>query len=286
MTNSIHLHPHLAPSPFRGLARAGAASSPLVAQVARLQGEVRRLETALRMRDHATALVLHELRQPLSVLVMAATYLGKSAGGSQKVCVDRLRTAALRLDGLVADLSDTSFLESGRFALQLKSTDVTHVVAASVARLGSEAVISVEGDIPFVEVDPRRVEQVLTNLLSNAQKYGSQGTPPRVSIARREGVVVVTVLNDGPGLAWDERIKVFEPYYRGRERRLEATGLGLGLYICKKLVEEHGGSIWTDGDALHTRFSFSLPIPEEVRRTSETRIVAQSPSDVPRERSG
>jgi signal transduction histidine kinase len=136
----------------------------------------------------------------------------------------------------------------------------------------------VEGDVPLVEADPRRVEQVLTNLLANAEKYGSQGTMPCVSVARREDVVVVTVLNDGPGLARDERVRVFEPYYRGYERRSNTTGLGLGLYICKRLVEEHGGRIWPDGDALHTRFSFSLPILEEVPRVSETRIVAQSAS--------
>jgi signal transduction histidine kinase len=116
------------------------------------------------------------------------------------------------------------------------------------------------------------------NLLLNAQKYGRHGTPPCVSLARRDGAVVVTVLNDGPSLAEDERIKVFEPYYRGRERKPEATGLGLGLYICKRLVEEHGGRIWTDGDALHTRFSFSLPIAVVAPRSSEMRLVAHRPS--------
>lgn len=286
MTNSIHLQPHPAPAPFRGLARAGGSPSPLVAEVARLRGEVRRLEAELHMRDHANAVVLHELRQPLSVIVMAAGYLGRWADGAGKAWSDRLRAAALRLDGLLSDLSDSSFLESGRFALQRTSTDVARVVAASVARLGSEALVSVEGDIPAVEVDARRVEQVLTNLLSNAKKYGSQATAPRVAIARREGAVVVTVLNDGPSLARDERTKVFEPYYRGRDRKPGTTGLGLGLYICRRLVEEHGGRVWTDGDALHTRFSFSLPIPEETRRTSETRLVAQGESASHRERSG
>jgi two-component system sensor histidine kinase KdpD len=86
------------------------------------------------------------------------------------------------------------------------------------------------------------------------------------------------VLNEGPSLANDERLKVFEPYYRGRERKAEARGLGLGLYICKKLIEEHGGRIWSDGDARCTRFSFSLPIPEDVSRSSQTRIVVQGSS--------
>jgi signal transduction histidine kinase len=98
---------------------------------------------------------------------------------------------------------------------------------------------------------------------------------PRISITRLHGVVVVTVLNDGPSLADDERTKVFERYYRGRERASAAKGLGLGLYICKKLIEEHGGRIWSDGDAFHTSFSFSLPIPEEVPRSSEIRLVVQ-----------
>jgi signal transduction histidine kinase len=286
MTNSIRLNPHVAPPPFRGLARAGAASSPLLAEVARLRAEVRRLQSALRTRHDTTAVVLHELRQPLSVIVTAAAYLGKAAVGAEKACAERIRAGALRLDRLIDDLSDESFLGSGRFSLQVKPTDVAQVVAASVAHLGSYASISVEGDIPSVVADPRRVEQVVANLLSNAQKYGRQGTAPSISIERRDSVVVVTVLNEGPSLAEDERFKVFEPYYRGRERRPGALGLGLGLHICKKLVEEHGGCIWTDGDALQTRFSFALPIPRDAARSSETRIVAHGPSALHPERSG
>jgi signal transduction histidine kinase len=252
-------------------------------EVARLRAEVKRVEAALRMRDDAMALVLHELRQPLNLLVLDAAYLGRGAVGGEKARVDRMRGAAARLDELVADLSDVSFLASGRFALDLKSTDVARVVADSVARVDAEALISVEGDIPLALADARRVEQVLTNLLSNARKYGTRKTPPCVAIARRDDDVVVTVLNDGPSLGSDERSKVFEAYYRGRERRSEAKGLGLGLYICRRLVEEHGGRIWTAGDAHHTRFSFSLPIVVEARGSSETRLVAKSRSTLDRD---
>jgi signal transduction histidine kinase len=285
MTNA-NLHPHRAPFSFRGWAPLRASPSPLVAEVARLRREVRRLESALHMREHATAIGLHELRQPLSVLLMAAGHLGKGAVGMEKACADRVRAGAQRLDRLVEDLSDASLLESGRFTLHVRPTDVVQLVADSVAHLGSRALISIEGDIPRVDVDGRRVEQILTNLLSNAQKYGSPEAAPRVSIACSQDAVIVTVLNTGRGLAEDERIQVFEPYYRGRERRREAPGLGLGLYICKRLVEEHGGRIWTDGDALHTRFSFSIPTSDAAARPSEARMIAQRPSGADRERSG
>ncbi len=278
MANSNSLRRDAEPSSPRGLAHAESPPSGMVAEITRLQGEIRRLESVLSARENAIALVIHELRQPLSVIVIAAAYVEKGALGPVKAWAHRVRAAVSRLDGLVADLNDASFLESGRFTLELKSTDVACLVAASVARFGAEASISVEGDIPCVELDPRRVEQILTNLLSNAQKYGSSATAPRVSIARRHDAVVVTVLNEGPSLANDERLKVFEPYYRGRERKAEARGLGLGLYICKKLIEEHGGRIWSDGDARCTRFSFSLPIPEDVSRSSQTRIVVQGSS--------
>ncbi len=177
MTNSNRLLRGIAPSSLRGLARTAATPSPIVAEVARLQGEVRRLESVLRARESSTALVLHELRQPLSVLMLAAAYLAKASVGPAKLWASRVHAAALQLDGLIADLNDTSFLDSGRFTLQAQSTDVTGLVAESVTRLGWEATISVEGDIPRVALDPRRVEQILTNLLSNARKYGSPSLP-------------------------------------------------------------------------------------------------------------
>jgi len=245
----------------------------LVAEVARLRGENARLEASVRMRDERTALVVHELRQPLSLLILTAALLGPRTAGDEKRLLESLRKGGTRLSSIVSDLSDTSLLESGAFALHLAPTDISGLVATSIERFDPRALVSVDGDIPLLDVDPLRVEQILTNLLVNAQKYGSKESVPSIAIARGAGIVVVTVTNEGCAVSDDERIKIFEPYYRGRDRKPDARSLGLGLYICRRLVEEHGGRIWTDGDSSYARFSFSLPVPEPAPRVSEQRII-------------
>jgi signal transduction histidine kinase len=227
---------------------------------ARLRAEVARLEGAARARDAHLALASHELRQPLNVLLVTANHLAKWAHAGERPALERLRAAAMRLKGTVSDLSDAAFLESGNFTLHVVRTDVADLVTGLVAELAPSARVSIEGVIPAIEIDPHRMEQILTNLLANAEKYGRAGTSPHVAVTSSGRVVVISVSSDGGGISDDERTKVFEPYYRARDRNPERGGQGLGLYICKKLVEEHGGRIWADGDPSETRLSFSLPI--------------------------
>jgi signal transduction histidine kinase len=242
---------------------------------ARLRGEVAHLRALARTREERMALVVHDLRQPLNLLVMAAAHLANRSKGDEQRMLERLRAGGLRLEAMVSDLLDASLLGSGTFALHVTRADLASLVAESVERLASNALVVLEGEIPPLDVDPERVGQIVTNLLVNAQKYGRAGVAPRVSVARRDGVVVVSVTNAGGGISEDERTKVFEAYYRGRGRTPGAQGHGLGLYICKRLVEAHGGRIWTDGDSSQTRFSFSLPVPDaDSPRVSETRVVS------------
>jgi signal transduction histidine kinase len=203
---------------------------------------------------------------------VAAALLGQRTVGDEKRLLESLRKGGTRLSSIVSDLSDTSLLESGTFALHMAPTDVSRLVAASVERIAPRAIVSVDGDIPLVDVDPLRVEQVLTNLLVNAQKYGRRESVPTIALGRRADTIVIAVTNEGCAVPEDERTKIFEPYYRGRDRKPDARSLGLGLYICRRLVEEHGGRIWTDGDSSYARFSFSLPVPEPAPRVSETRL--------------
>jgi signal transduction histidine kinase len=263
-----------APLRARRAARFNAARPRLVAKAARLRGEVTRLRANARARDEWMALVIHELLQPLTTLLVTASHLAQRAADEGKPPLERLRHAGLRLAAMISDLSDRSSLESGTFALEIVPTDIASLVATSVARLAPGALVSVEGEIPWLDVDPRRVEQILANLLVNAQKYGSGRSPPSVAVARQHDEVVIAVTNDGIALSSDERTRVFERSYRSPGRNPGTPGLGLGLYICKQLVEEHGGRIWTDGDPAHARFSFSIPIRQSASRASETRVIA------------
>jgi signal transduction histidine kinase len=255
----------------------GAEQPSPTAELLQLRAEVERLKEAIHLRDQRTAFVMHELRQPLSVLLLASASLARRSSDRERCELERLYAGGLRLDSLVSDLNDASFLESGTFALNVTRTDLIALIGAAVDRHEPCPEVSVEGEIPLMDLDAHRIDQILTNLLVNAQKYGSSHSVPRVDVVRTDGVVVVSVTNDGGDISDDERTKVFEPYYRGRDRKPGTRGLGLGLYVCRRLVEEHGGRIWTDGDASQTRFSFSVPVPEQAARPSGIRFVGTEP---------
>jgi signal transduction histidine kinase len=227
---------------------------------ARLRDEVGRLAATLRLREGHSALVAHDLRQPLNVILLNAAALARRGDAGDKTNLDRLQRGGSRLNRMISDLNDVSYVESGHFRLAVALTDVVALVKTVVAGHGPSTLISVEGEIPRMHVDPHRIEQVLSNILTNAEKYGRSGAAPRIEVRRDARAVLVSVSNEGGAIREEERTKVFDPYYRTHDHKPEVPGLGLGLYICRRLIEEHGGRIWTDSESSRTRFTFSLPI--------------------------
>ncbi|WP_437329430.1 sensor histidine kinase [Sorangium sp. So ce381] len=131
------------------------------------------------------------------------------------------------------------------------------------ATKGHRVDVEVLDGVPPLWADPGRLEQVLTNLLSNAAKYGAPGTPIRIGVERRSGEVLVAVENEGKGIAPDELPRLFARYYRTSEAKAGgAAGLGLGLYIVRGLVEAHGGRIWAESEPGKATFRFTLPCPD------------------------
>jgi signal transduction histidine kinase len=121
-------------------------------------------------------------------------------------------------------------------------------------------------DLPLVDVDPTWVGHVLRNLVRNALQHGAAGVVV-VQARPLDGMVVVTVRDDGPGFEPDEYDLVFRPFYRGRRAYTSRRdGLGLGLYLCRELVEAHGGRIWIDETAEGGSISFSLPTVQSAQR--------------------
>ena len=156
-------------------------------------------------------------------------------------------------------------MESNRLTLERRLLDLDSLVREVVERQQAVAPdrsleLHVEGPGLKVYVDPLRVDEVLTNLLTNALKYSDPPTPIKVDVQTVNNKVVVLVTNRGPGISPDELPRLFGRYYRTVRARASAGGLGLGLHIAKGLIEAHGGHIWAESTpGQTTTFGFALP---------------------------
>jgi PAS domain S-box-containing protein len=221
-----------------------------------------------RLRGEWTSMVAHDLRQPVAAVTLAAQLLRQNPGTAPGIqrWVEEIVGSSRRLDRMVADLLDESRIETGRLRLKLEPVDPAALVTASVARLARaypERAIRFgqSGPIPTMDLDPGRLDQVLTNLVTNAAKYGDDGTEIVVELDARGDAVELTVTNHGPGILPDELPRLFDRFYRTpRAEAGGADGLGLGLYITRGIVEAHGGRIWAESTpGQTTRFRVSLP---------------------------
>jgi PAS domain S-box-containing protein len=222
-----------------------------------------------RAREEWTSVIAHDLRQPLTVIL---AYAGKLAsetslpGLTTHAHTEHILRSARQLNRMIADLLDLSRIDLRRLTLGRRPVDLPAMLRDIVERsleITKDHVVSVRtrGAIPTVELDPDRIEQVLVNLLSNAAKYSEEGCPIEVQITSGESDVEVAVTNRGPGIPSGELQAVFARFYRAeRDQGGEVSGLGLGLYIAKGLVEAHGGRIWAESlPGETTTFRFTLP---------------------------
>jgi len=233
-----------------GLALAAdvARRAALALDHARLLGEA---NAAARAREEFLAVASHELRGPIGTLRMAVQLLMRDARtGSSRPPEARLRLIERQADRLVAladRLLDVSRITSGRLELAREEADLAALVRDVVARVADEAAeagcpIRCDAAEPVLaHVDPARVEQVISNLLSNALKYG-HGTPIRVAVRAVGERATVEVADGGIGIAAADLTRIFGRFERAVSGRNYA-GLGLGLWIARRIVEAHGGTI-------------------------------------------
>jgi signal transduction histidine kinase len=124
--------------------------------------------------------------------------------------------------------------------------------------------VQVAEDLPLVSADPDRLERILANLLGNSLKYSTPGTPIRLTVARGHEEAVVSVTDEGPGIAADDLPHLFERYFRASGDAEHHEGLGLGLYITRGLVEAQGGRIWAASEAgKGSTFAFTVPFARD-----------------------
>lgn len=232
--------------------------------------DVTSLKRLERTREEFVANVSHELRTPLSLIkgytetLLGGAYREPDLGLKFLQIIDR---NAERLKLLIEDLLIISELESGRIRLQLETVSLAPLAAKLCDDFRPRAEsreTQLCNEIPDVQVssDPNRLQQVFSNLLDNAIKYGHpRGTVTLRARVAQGGRIEVCVMDDGPGIPAEMRERVFERFYRvDKARSREQGGTGLGLAIVKHIVQSHGGRVWVESEpGSGSRFWFSLP---------------------------
>jgi len=231
------------------------------------------LEENEKLRGTLLASLSHDLRTPLATITGAVTTLRKFGDGmapeQRADLLASIEEESARLTRFIANLLDMSRIEAGALKPKQDLVDVAEVVRAAIERAGKAfpgqpVMTSLARDLPYVRCDANLLEQVLFNLLDNAQKYGGGG---RVSVhARRDGAkVLVSVTDEGPGIKPTDLERVFEKFYRGGRADGRRAGTGLGLSISRGLVEAMGGKIWAESPAVRrrgARIVISMPAVE------------------------
>ncbi len=246
---------------------------------------VKKLEMELeRTKADFTAMLVHDLRSPLSGIKSVLEYFketldqNNTLSQEQGMLFDSVNDSAERMLGLINDILDLSKLESGNISLDVQDVDL-HLVVDMITRdfrmqyKKKDATIDVDlpTNLPAVKIDINRIGQVLMNLLSNALKFIPKGGNVKVSVALQEDhnpvtkdmdqFLKVSVRDSGMGIPSEELPFIFDRYKQASTaKKTKVKGTGLGLAVCKLIVEAHGGSIYAESElGKNTTFHFTLP---------------------------
>ncbi len=247
-------------------ARGDADLEPLAAS---FNGMVDELQERVQREVRFASDISHDLRGPLIALSAAVSVVNRRRGElppEATAAIDALDEQVLAFNALVLDLLEISRFEAGTASLETRDVDILALVRAIVDERTSDAdpptirVISTTAG--RASVDPRRMQQVFTNLLDNAENYAGGATEIRIDNRPADGCVRITVEDDGPGIDESEREAVFERFQRGRHGTAPGAprGTGLGLPLAAEHVKLHGGRIWVEsGPPGGARFIVELP---------------------------
>ncbi|HEX6481286.1 MAG TPA: HAMP domain-containing sensor histidine kinase [Ktedonobacteraceae bacterium] len=220
----------------------------------------RELKCDKQIKDEYLSIAAHELRTPITVIRAHAQMVERNIATRPDIMFDLtmllqsvkiINEQTHRLSELVDNLLDPLSMGDGKWQLQREWSDLAELCREVVEdqRLLSGRVIELE--LPPAPVmlllDRNRMNQVITNILNNALKYSPADLPVTVLVDQHDDVAVVRVSDAGPGIAEDQQIRIFEPFYRTPEAQASSRpGSGVGLAICKDIVEQHNGRIWCD----------------------------------------
>ncbi|HOC33308.1 MAG TPA: HAMP domain-containing sensor histidine kinase, partial [Ruminococcus flavefaciens] len=211
----------------------------------------------------------HELKTPLSAMSGYAQnaeieLLNSGDKRSVQEKLKRISSEANRMALMVTQILDATRIEEGRMVLELSSCDIDGLVRETVEtyfsvlnKNNNRLALRIPLELPSIEADPSRLKRVFVNLISNALKHTYNGTI-LIKAEADEGFIKVTVKDTGSGISPEDMPHIWERYYKGKHSE---TGTGLGLFICKFIIESHGGKIWAESElGKGTEFTFTLPL--------------------------
>ena len=258
------------------LLRTFATQSSLAIQNARLFLEIadksRQLEVASQHKSEFLANMSHELRTPLNAIIGFSEVLSERMFGElnekQEEYLKDIYASGNHLLSLINDILDLSKIEAGRMELELTAFDLPTaldnalmLVRERAGRRNITLQTSVDGQLGEVRADERKIRQVVLNLLSNAIKFTPEGGRIDVAATPRDGFVEVLVSDTGVGIAPEDQEAVFEEFRQVGTTEKKAEGTGLGLTLCRKFIELHGGRIWVKSQVgAGSTFTFMIPV--------------------------
>ncbi|HUQ05124.1 MAG TPA: hybrid sensor histidine kinase/response regulator [Kofleriaceae bacterium] len=241
---------------------------------------IKAAERALALRDEVLGVVAHDLRNPLNVITTACDLLdGQLTEPAQRRHLDRVRRSVQRADRLVRDLLEVNAYEGSGLTIEKRRVEVVEVVLSAIESqqvLAADASVVLNTDLspslPAILVDELRIQEVLENLISNAIKFNVPGGQVTIGAGTYNGTLRLWVKDSGTGIPAEHLPHVFDRFWQGVKR--DKRGAGLGLAICRAIIDSHGGKIWAESDpGVGTTMSFTLPLapPGVARVEASTR---------------
>lgn len=218
------------------------------------------LQEANRLKDQFLSVASHELKTPITSISGQAQIVLRRLSKKKELpeelvdvrtALEKINEQTRRLNTLVDDLLSLSSIRSGKLNLRLSACNLGDICRSVVEEQRTISERTIDIVLPaspvFVEVDSDRISQVMTNLVSNALKYSSPASPVRVAVCARDTTALIKVHDSGQGIAQEELEHIFDTFYRAPDAQTsKQSGWGLGLAICKDIVERHNGRIWCE----------------------------------------
>lgn len=236
-----------------------------------------KLKTMNAEKNKFMGMAAHDLRKPIGLIISYSEFLldeaAKALNAEHRDFLDTINRSSEFMKQLVDDFLDVSAIEAGRFELNLQRASIRDAMDRSLelndhqaSKKGVELRVRFDEDLPLLHMDSSKIEQAITNLVSNAIEHSNPGSRVEITTSCNGESVQIVVRDHGPGLPADQQHKLFKPFEKTTVRKTGGEkSTGLGMVIIRKIVETHGGRIWVHSqEGEGTAIGFSLPLHVEV----------------------